>query len=573
MGRKLLLLWLALCLGLVLIQSSCNLPLPENNSLDAPPPTAQDQSSDQPPDQSPDLSDEPEIPANDLICPDQLDHRVQFRITTTSDWTSLRLLSGGQWCRVELLSSSEEADTAGFEDNALSIVQDTSRAFRRDSVELVAEGYLAYLDPEQPLIFEIERGNLGSTQVEVFHLVGESFSPVTTFTWGRIKQHGRNAQEYEVSPQPFLGTTPNEYIVIAQLNFWYYGEGNTGGFENPDGSRQTPFTPYYGETYWGEDPDWVYQQIEWAVEYGVDAFSIEWDGPEQESLGIPMEPTIDNVFLVSPNIHKIRWAIFYDFPLRTHYLEALGLDMSQALNFNQQIAYDTFVDDFIHFATKYFQHPQYLTIDGRPVVYIWATHAFTGDFAGAMDEARQAVADLGYDVFIVGDEVCYGCFNQAHAALFDGSTTFTFLIPGVDQPSLENVGQAAETTDTAFTWWRSRIADLQVTGRDDTVNFQPAWAPQYDESWIKEFSNPTVVLAESRDQVVQMAEVARKHAEPAGEEGLQLIWVNTWNCWGEGTTVEPTIVEENGYPGGNYGFDFLEIIREVYGEETYYTSP
>jgi hypothetical protein len=54
---------------------------------------------------------------------------------------------------------------------------------------------------------------------------------------------------------------------------------------------------------------------------------------------------------------------------------------------------------------------------------------------------------------------------------------------------------------------------------------------------------------------------------------LKLIWLNTWNCWGESTTVEPTIDQGPKYPTGNYGFDMLEVVEEVFGRETYYTSP
>ena len=82
------------------------------------------------------------------------------------------------------------------------------------------------------------------------------------------------------------------------------------------------------------------------------------------------------------------------------------------------------------------------------------------------------------------------------------------------------------------------------------------------------------LIQQALQTLIQMAEVARKHAEPAGAEGLKLIWVNTWNYWKEATSVEPTIVDDSPkYPGGNYGFDFLEVIRDVFGEETYYTSP
>jgi hypothetical protein len=206
------------------------------------------------------------------------------------------------------------------------------------------------------------------------------------------------------------------------------------------------------------------------------------------------------------------------------------------------------------------------------VVYVWATNSFVGDLAGAMREARARVSELDYDLFIVGDEVCVGCFSRQHASLFDGSSTFTMLIPGIDSLAFGDVGEAAVEVDRAFTWWRDRIAGLKVVGRDDLVNFQPAWAPQYDDSRFS-LGHPTYVPARSKDQVVEMATVAREHAEPVGHNGSRLIWLNTWNSWAETTTVEPTANLGLKCPAGNYRFDMLEIVGDVFGRETYYTSP
>ena len=104
------------------------------------------------------------------------------------------------------------------------------------------------------------------------------------------------------------------------------------------------------------------------------------------------------------------------------------------------------------------------------------------------------------------------------------------------------------------------------------MTFQPAWAPQYDDRRFN-LDHPTYVPAKSKAQVIQMAQVARKHAEPIGTSDLKLIWLNTWNCWAETTTVEPTVNLGPKYPAGNYQFDMLEVVREVFGRETYYTSP
>jgi hypothetical protein len=514
---------------------------PRPGKTDTPPPQAQATA-------TPALaSDEPTYPA-------------RFRITTTSTETSLGLLSGANWFDVQIISHSEDAETAVFDNNRIVLSQSSDRAKNDEAAWVEVQARLAYLEPGTPITFEVRREPLGKTTVEIFRMEDEGPHKISTLVWdGRNKGEG-NAEFYEVSSQPFLGSIPNEYITIAQLNLWFYGD------------RELDFAYYEGD-YNANDPEWVSHQINTAVEYGVDAFSIEWTTPR--GIGCcSLEEQLDDTFLKSPDIHKIRWVIFYDFVLRISQTEELNVEPWDILNFDNPDVYNSFVDDFVHFATKYFDHPQYLTIDGRPVVYVWAAFNWKGDYAGAVAEARQKVAEMGYDVYVVGDVICYKCFNPALAALFDASTTFTFLIPGVDLSGISYVAQAAETTDVAFDWWRKKIANLQVIGREEMVNFQSAWAPQYDDTHVVE-ENPVAIIAGSREDVEMMAEVARKHTQPAGDEGLQLIWINTWNCWAEGTVVEPTIIvdPEDRYPGGYYGFDYLEIIRDMYGGETYYTSP
>ena len=500
-------------------------------------------------------------------------YRLRIRINTSSDWTIFRLTGGGYWYDFNVTSASSQTQTAGLKGDSIILSQSVDQAQGGKSVELVVEALLTDLEPANPLTFEIERGYIGSTQVEISSYTEETPTVVAVLTWDGIKTgNTSNTQAYEVSPQPFLGAKPNEYIVIGQLNFWYYGPGFWGGFENENHERNTPLTPLLGETYYGSDPSVIYQQIEWAVEYGVDAFSIEWTTPRGVGRGNDLEATLDDFFLKSPNINKIRWVIDYDFPLRLDQTPGLDVNVVPNINFDQPDVYNTFVSDFVHFAKKYFGNPQYLTIDGRPVVYIWATNSFVGNFAGAMQEARKKVSELGYDVFIVGDEVCVGCFNRQHAALFDGSSTFTMLMPGLDPSGMANEGEAAVKVDGAFKWWTDQIAGLKVAGRDDLVNFQPAWAPQFDNRKF-DFNHPIYVPAQSKDQVIEMATVARKYAEPVGSSGLKLIWINTWNDWAETTTIEPTANLGSKYPAGNYQFDMLEVVRDVFGSETYYTSP
>ena len=198
---------------------------------------------------------------------------------------------------------------------------------------------------------------------------------------------------------------PNEYIVIAQLNLWYHGPGCYGGFEAFDcsGKRTTPFEPALGHAYFSDDPKVIQQQINWAADYGVDAFSLEWTTPSE--VGGSLEPIIDNAFLKAPNLDRIRWCIYYDFVLRLNQTPDLGVDISKGIDFDNPKVYAAFVSDFGHFAQKYFGQAQYLKIDGRPVITIFADWNYRGNLAGAIKEARAAAAQYGYDVYIVGEEM------------------------------------------------------------------------------------------------------------------------------------------------------------------------
>ena len=366
---------------------------------------------------------------------------------------------------------------------------------------------------------------------------------------------------------PHITLPENEYIVVAQLNLWYFGTGCYGGFEDYDceGNPVVSITPLQG-LYYSSDPQVIKNQIDWAVQYGVDAFSIEWISPRGQPGSL--EENMDDHLLAAPGIQKMRWCIFYDFNLRMGWS---GISIRDGIDFDNSAIAGTLINDFIHFGNKYFNHPQYLYVDGRPIIYIWNTGGFIGGFDNVLKTARDSLSAMGYDVFVSGDEITKYGFDSSRTSLFDAVTTFTMLIGGTEP--FANMDSAAVGVNEVFQSWQDKIQGLKVRDREENVILQPAWAPQYKDSLFRvhnDMGEGICVPAESKEQVIHLAEIARSYAKPEGKEAEKIVWLNTYNNWAETTTIEPTIASGSKYPAGNYQFDFLEVVEEVFGDETYW---
>ncbi len=121
--------------------------------------------------------------------------------------------------------------------------QALDRAEAGQRVVLTADAKIAGLDSTDVVWFEIERGHIGSTEVELSSYEDGSPSVVAVVIWDGNRSGGRNIRQSSVSSKALSGTKLNEYSGIAQLNFWYYRPGRHRGFEGDHGNRATPLTP------------------------------------------------------------------------------------------------------------------------------------------------------------------------------------------------------------------------------------------------------------------------------------------------------------------------------------------
>ena len=125
-------------------------------------------------------------------------YRAQIQLLTTSDWTDFRLVEGGRMLRPLFHFISEETIHAGFYPNTFFLRQELERAQAGEAVELFVDILITDLDPEGAVVFEIERGHEGRTEVQLWNFVTDEPILIDTFLWAGVNEGDRNAILLEV---------------------------------------------------------------------------------------------------------------------------------------------------------------------------------------------------------------------------------------------------------------------------------------------------------------------------------------------------------------------------------------
>ncbi len=100
-------------------------------------------------------------------------YHARIWITTSSDWTTLRLDRGADWSPTVVWASAE-ASRAAYEDGLLRLMMPIEKAGGAQAVGMWVNVDLSGLEPDGTIVFDVDKGALGTTKVEVMNTLGES---------------------------------------------------------------------------------------------------------------------------------------------------------------------------------------------------------------------------------------------------------------------------------------------------------------------------------------------------------------------------------------------------------------
>jgi hypothetical protein len=335
---------------------------------------------------------------------------------------------------------------------------------------------------------------------------------------------------------------PAQDLHIAAYYYpWYdkqhWQEGYIRSQMNP------PQLPLLGE-YRSKDREVIRQHQAWSETYGIDSWICSWWGKGKKTDRI-LKKSILPELEGSPT----KVALFY---------ESAGiLGMKNGRIRIDREAIRQLEEDVEYLAVHYFDHPNYLKVAGRPVLFLYLTRAFYGELDTAFRTIRSTAQAYGFDLYLVGDEVFWQLPNRNTISLLDGITPYNMHGPWQFNGYPEQTGFFREV-DRKYQLY-------QYTARKNNTSFIPNAFPGFNDKGVRPEANHYLIPPQSHPDSNQVStfrtylDIAKKYVDP----DIKMLTITSFNEWHEDTQIEPVRIPLGKAAENNYGMKFLELIRAL----------
>ncbi len=347
---------------------------------------------------------------------------------------------------------------------------------------------------------------------------------------------------------------PNAKPVVGVYYYpWYRGpgQGRSSQWRNVMRLRLVPPQQPKAGLYNSADPNVIAEHIAQSVRGGIDFWASSWWRP-----GDRTDQTLRDVILPHPDAGKLKYAILY---------ESTG-----RLGTFARPDYGRWIDDLTYLQETYFDHPYYLRIDGKPVIFVYLTREyFRNKGAEALAEMRAEFPNL----YLVGDDVFGAGYRAEWARSFDAVTAYD--VYG------QSVGPRGGTRAAIDLLARNYATAKQAANSID-VAFMPTIAPGYNDTAVRE-GHPGRARYFTDVENSQEGDIFRAMIERVALPNLdprcgRIMMVTSFNEWYEDSQIEatagtqpPTTTDDSDtgtfYTGGqrypDYGPLYLDILRQM----------
>lgn len=326
----------------------------------------------------------------------------------------------------------------------------------------------------------------------------------------------------------------------------------------------------YPDHYWNRKPLWGYineadpsvmaMEIDQATAHGVNVFIFDWYWYDGRPF---METTLDNGFLKAPNVDKMQFYLMW----ANH--DVLNLWDTRLARYNEdnviwtgKVDRDEFEKICRRNIEKYFKHPQYYKINGKPVFMIYDIPQLIAGLGGieetadALEWFKEETRRAGFPGLEL--QITMWSINLNHSGL-DANKT--------DNPSDDFVKKLGFTSGTHYQFVHFTDVNDDYCNIMDRVETE--WAridstysfpyfPHISVGWDNSprTRHSAVVRNNTPENFEKALRKAKAYAD-AHPAQAPLITINSWNEWTETSFLQPCNL---------YGYGYLEAVRRVFGQ-------
>ncbi|MBU5314787.1 glycoside hydrolase family 99-like domain-containing protein [Clostridium bornimense] len=204
-------------------------------------------------------------------------------------------------------------------------------------------------------------------------------------------------------------------------------------------------------------------------------------------------------------------------------------------------------EEHIQWLVKFFKDDRYIKINGKPLFIIHKPRNFS-DIKLRINQIRELVKKNGLiDAYIVAME--WGCFNSDELINYGYDAVYD-RTPG---PEIEFARTNECAIPTVKTYSYVDVAKYYINKEyDNKIRTFPCIFPSWDTT-ARKILDATIIQNEDselyKEWLTSCIDKVKKYPEDE-----QIIFINAWNEWGEGSYLEPDI---------RNGRKFLEATLEV----------
>jgi hypothetical protein len=317
---------------------------------------------------------------------------------------------------------------------------------------------------------------------------------------------------------------------------------------------------------WGygdeSDPEVMARKIDAAADHGVDAFIFDWywfdDGPF-------LQRGLDEGFLGAANNDRLKFALMWANHDWTD-IHPYKLGAERTVLYPGIFAKKTFDVICDHVIENYFKHPSYWKIGGAPYFSVYELNKLMQSFGGAgaaraaLDKFRERAQAAGLpglhlNAVVWGRPILPGETSPSDPAEvvrmlgFDSVTSYVW-IHHVKMPEMRT--DFAYVQEKYFEYWEEASRKFDVPYFPNvTMGWDSSPRAHQDDPFENQgypFTN--TISGNTPERFAGALRATRERLERAG--GPQILNINCWNEWTEGSYLEPD--ERN-------GMAYLEAVR------------